>query len=86
MRGRPEDETYQSIFNEDKCMYWQLLNFLVCIGMYRNSCCGMYLYVVCICMYWNGMFCGIYCYVLFLVCLASIGMYWYVLTFDLCKY
>ena len=80
MRGRPEDETYQSIFNEDKNMYWQLLNFLVCIGMYRNSCFGMYLYVL------AWMFCGIYCYVLFLVCLASIGMYWYVLTFDLCKY
>ena len=33
---------------------------------------GMY----CLCIVW---------YVLFLICIASIGMYWYVLIFDMCR-
>ena len=71
MRGRPEDETHQSIFSEDKCMYWQLLIFLVCIGMYRNSCFGMYLYVLA----WYVLWYLLLCIVFGLSC-----KYWYVLV------
>ena len=42
--------------------------------------------VKCIGMYWHGMSCSMYWYVLFLICIASIGVYWCVLTFDLCRY
>ena len=41
-------------------------------------------------MYWNVLAWYVLWYVilciLFLVCIANIGVYWYVVTFDMCRY
>ena len=58
--------------SEVTCEYWQVLGFVVCIGMYGGMYCGTYWYVLTWCVLWHVLVCiifGMY-YVL-----VSIGMY-----------
>ena len=54
-----------------------VLEFMVCFRIYCGLYCGIYWYVLAWYVLW---------YILFLVFIASIGMYLYVLTFDMCRY
>ena len=71
-----------SIISEVTCEYWQVLGFILCIGMYGGMYCGTYWYV------FRGHMCK-YSYVLVrigmyvkMVCIVHIRMYWYVLVYT----
>ena len=66
--------------SEVTCEYWQVLGFVVCIGMYGGMYCGTYWYVLTWYVLWHVLVCII------LVCITCIGKYWYVFRGHMCKY
>ena len=72
------DETYAEhlMISEVKCEYWQVLGFIVCIGMYVGLYCGTYhLVLLCIDMVCIMACIGMYYFWYVIHILVSIGMY-----------
>ena len=60
--------------SEVTCEYWQVLGFVVCIGMYGGLYYGTYWHVLAWYVLWHVLVCIIF------------GKYWYVFRGHMCKY
>ena len=51
---------YHKFISEVTCEYWQVLGFVVCIGMYGGMYCGTYWYVLTWYVLWHVLVCIIF--------------------------